>query len=327
VCVDSLIHRVAALALWPLGVNNTGRVFRRSDLASSGASRAQIDQLCQDSERLRRGVWIPQGMDPWERHDVLAGAVLSDLQPSAMLTGPTAAYLLGLPRPQVPPDRIFVRGVPRGTYGDDVKVLGQAAPATVRDGLRMADPAVVVADCARCLSARDSLAIADAATHQRLCGVEDLAHVAEAFRGRHGVRRVAWIADHVDPLAESPGESWTRIVLTMLGYAPRSQVVVRDAGRTARVDFLLEDGRTIVEFDGLIKYQASAATEVTSEKDRQAWLESLGYVVVRVLWKHLADPDTLAARLAGLGTSPTRKPMVLPAGWYLVDPGERSARW
>ena len=40
-------------------------------------------------------------MDPWERHDVLAGVVLSDLQPSAMLTGPTAAYLLGLPRPKV----------------------------------------------------------------------------------------------------------------------------------------------------------------------------------------------------------------------------------
>ncbi|MCB9424989.1 MAG: DUF559 domain-containing protein [Actinobacteria bacterium] len=295
-------------------------MFRRSDLASSGASRAQIDQLCKESERLRRDVWIAKDMDPWERHDVLAGVVLSDLQPSAMLTGPTAAYLLGLPRPKVPPGQIFVRGVPRGAYGDDVKVLGGAAPMTIRDGVRMADPAVVVADCARCLSARDSLAIADAATHQRMCGVDDLADVAESFHGRHGVRRVAWLAENVDPAAESPGETWTCIVLTMLGYAPTSQVVVRDAGRTARVDFLLEDGRTIVEFDGLIKYQTSAATEVNSEKDRQAWLESLGYVVVRVLWKHLADPETLAARLARLGAVPTGKPMVLPAGWHLVDP-------
>jgi hypothetical protein len=248
---------------------------------------------------------------------------MDDLHPKAILTGPSAACLLGLARPQTPPAQVFVRGVTRGAYGSDVKVVGAEVPVILHQGLRMAEPAVVVADCARWLPARECLAIADEATHQRLCTRDDLARVAGSFRGRHGADRVRWLADQVDPKAESPGETWARIVLTMLGYVPTSQVVVRDGARTARVDFLLEDGRTVVEFDGLVKYGTSA--EVANEKDRQAWLESLGYVVVRILWKHLLDPDVIARRLLRLGAVPTGRPLVLPAGWHLLDPGRSAA--
>ena len=142
--------------------------------------------------------------------------------------------------------------------------------------------------------------------------------VAKEFSGRRGAHRVRWIAEHVDPAAESPGETWTRIVLQMLGYSPRSQVVVGDGERTARLDFLLEDSRTAVEFDGLVKYAGVA--DVASEKDRQAWLESLGYVVVRILWKHLTDPDQIARRLRQLGVTPSGRPLALPVGWHIVDP-------
>ncbi len=301
----------------------TGPMFRTSDMALAGASRKEIDRRRRDGERLRRGVWVPKDMDPWGKHDTLAHAVLADLQPSAMLSGPTAAYLMGLPRPQTPPTQIFVRGVTRGSYGSDVKVLGAAVPVVLHDGVRMAEPAMVIADCARWLSARDCLAIADHATHNLLCTVDDLTQAADAFHGRRGAQRVRWVVEQVDPGAESPGETWTRVVLKMLGYVPSSQVVVRHSGRVARVDFLLEDGRTVVEFDGLVKYRSP--DEVASEKDRQAWLESLGYVVVRILWKHLFEPEQIAQRLRQMGAVPTGKPLQLPSGWHVADPDEPSA--
>ncbi len=315
---DGLVHRSDRTAPRHDCTAETERVFRTSDLIASGASRAHIAQLCRESERLRPGVWVPKDMDPWAKYDTLSRVVLADLQSSAMLTGPTAACLLGMPLPNVPPAQVFVRGIPRGAYGGDVKVVGDEVPAIVHQGLRIAEPAVVVADCARWLSVRDCLSIADRATHQGLCRVEDLVRVAKEFSGRRGVHRVRWIAEHVDPAAESPGETWTRVVLQMLGYVPRSQVVVRDGPRTARLDFLLEDGRTVVEFDGLVKY--SGVVEVANEKERQAWLESLGYVVVRILWKHLLDPDQIARRLRQLGMAPSGRPLALPVGWHVVDP-------
>jgi very-short-patch-repair endonuclease len=319
--VDGPLHPSTDRVAAPPAVPNTAktdRVFRISDLIDSGASRGEIQSLCKDSEKLRPGVWIPKDMDPWGRYALLSRAVLDDLQPKAMLTGLTAACLLDMPRPQAPPTQVFVRGIPRGAYGRDVKVTGDEVAANVHDGLRMAEPAVMVADCARWSSARDCLSIADRATHQGLCGVEDLARVAENFHGRRGVDRIRWVAAHADPAAESPGETWTRIILKMLGYAPRSQVVIRHAGKTARVDFLLEDGRTVVEFDGLIKYAEVA--EVASEKDRQAWLESRGYVVVRILWKHLLNPEQIALRLRRLGAVPSQRPLALPVGWHINDP-------
>ena len=315
---DVLIHRSDRTTPRYVCAAETERVFRTSDLIASGASRAHITQLRRESEQLRPGVWVPKDMEPRARYDALSRAVLADLQPRAMLTGPTAACLLGMPLPNVPLLQVFVRGIPRGAYGGDVKVVGDEVPAIVHQGLRVAEPAVVVADCARWLSVRDCLSIADRATHQGLCRVEDLVRVAKEFSGRRGAHRVRWIAEHVDPAAESPGETWTRIVLQMLGYSPRSQVVVGDGERTARLDFLLEDSRTAVEFDGLVKYAGVA--DVASEKDRQAWLESLGYVVVRILWKHLTDPDQIARRLRQLGVTPSGRPLALPVGWHIVDP-------
>ena len=60
----------------------------------------------------------------------------------------------------------------------------------------------------------------------------------------------------MDGLAESPGESWARVVFVSLGLPEvEPQVEIRDArGRfVGRFDFLFHRQRTIVEFDGLVK--------------------------------------------------------------------------
>ena len=64
-----------------------------------------------------------------------------------------------------------------------------------------------------------------------------------------------------------------------------------------RVDFLFRAQRTIVEFDGLVKYGgADGRPALIDEKRREDALRSLGYQVVRLTWRDLHDP-ALVGRL------------------------------
>lgn len=79
---------------------------------------------------------------------------------------------------------------------------------------------------------------------------------------------------------------------------PQLQVPIRDAAGdlVGVVDFLFADARTIVEFDGALKY--GSREDLLAEKRREDRLRQLGYEVVRVTWADLAYPDRIAARVA-----------------------------
>ena len=286
-------------------------------MLAAGVPRREIERTRRENDRLRPGCYVPPGLEPWDRYRALCLAVLANLAPSAALTGPSAAALLEVPLPGGPPPWVTVRGVPRGRYGDYVRVLNGPAAATLVDGVRLVEPAVVVADCARLINARDALIVADALLHEGRCAPVELQRVGEQSRGTRGAARVRWIAQHADALAESPGETWTRLVLAGLGYAATSQVVVSDGDFRARVDFMLADGRTVLEFDGAVKYrgpEAAVVETVMSEKERQAFLESLGHVVLRIIWRQLVDPAMIDRRLRFAGAVPdlARRASVIP---------------
>ncbi|KRE58934.1 hypothetical protein ASG70_17010 [Phycicoccus sp. Soil748] len=141
---------------------------------------------------------------------------------------------------------------------------------------------------------------ADAALHGRSTTTSDLHAAADrllgGLRGRARVRRVLAA---MDPRAESPGESRTRLVISALGLPVASQVTVRDelGGFVGRVDFLVA-GRVVVEFDGAVKYAgAEGRGELVAEKRREDRLRSLGYEVVRLTWDDLAHPERVLARI------------------------------
>ena len=70
------------------------------------------------------------------------------------------------------------------------------------------------------------------------------------------------------------------------------QVEIRDArGRlVGRVDFLFRRYRTVVEFDGLVKYGGAGGRQaLIDEKCRENALRSLGFQVVRLIWRDLHD--------------------------------------
>ncbi len=75
---------------------------------------------------------------------------------------------------------------------------------------------------------------------------------------------------------------------------PEPQVNIRArSGRSARVDFRFHQQRTIVEFDGMLKYRSEG--DLRAEKQREDWLRELGYEVVRLTWADLAKPERVAS--------------------------------
>jgi very-short-patch-repair endonuclease len=103
-----------------------------------------------------------------------------------------------------------------------------------------------------------------------------------------------------DARSESVGESRARLLLNALGFWPTPQIEIRDQdGRPlGRVDFLLENERVIIEFDGLMKYaDANGRQALAAEKSREDRLRALGHEFVRLTWADLSRPPTIERML------------------------------
>jgi very-short-patch-repair endonuclease len=156
-------------------------------------------------------------------------------------------------------------------------------------------------------SMRAGIVAADAAIRTGLVTRTGLRE--EAAKGNAGY--AAWqVANLATGLAESPGESWTRLVLAGLGVHAEQQVkIFDDNGQfVARVDFLLTDARIVIEFDGAVKYEGAEGRDaLVREKRREDALRALGYRVVRLTWTDLQHPDRIPAKLGlPLAPSPSR---------------------
>jgi hypothetical protein len=149
-----------------------------------------------------------------------------------------------------------------------------------------------------------SVAIGDAALRLGL-SLEDLAEVAGRCIGWRGMLQARRAIKFLDPRSESPGESYSRVVLHRMGVpapTPQYEVWEREV-LVGRVDFCWEELRTIGEFDGKAKYGRllkagrTAADTVFEEKRREDALRDLGWQIVRWIWQDLYHPEDLRRRL------------------------------
>lgn len=165
-----------------------------------------------------------------------------------------------------------------------------------------------VIDIARNAGVRAGLVAADAALNEQLVTTDELGAAVDRAVRWPGVRRARRVVDLASPLAESPLESLTRLLILDAGLpTPHLQVWVRTARGRYRVDGLWPDRGVVLEADGLLKY--AAASDLHEEKLRQEDLERAGYRVVRVTWEDVWNQpartvDRIAAALqrGGLGT-------------------------
>ena len=80
-----------------------------------------------------------------------------------------------------------------------------------------------------------------------------------------------------------------------LAVAPQVRIADERGNFIARVDFLVDGTRVIIEVDGTVKYAAGDPKVLWDEKRREDRLRRLGYLVVRVTWAQLERPGAVAA--------------------------------
>ncbi len=287
-----------------------GGVVDASELAQAGYDRHATRALVARGElhRVRAGAFVDGAAfrvaGPAERHTLTARAVVRRLDGYAV-SHLSAVVLWGLPVATEDPgaarlDVVHVSriGAGRARLAGAVRVHPAVGSEDVvrHRGVPVVTVAAAILQTAA-TSMRAGLIAADAAVREGLVSRDALVDLAERRGLGFAPQRVACLASG---LSESAGESWTRLVLSGLGWEPEQQVEIRDGdGRfVARVDFLLRSERVVIEFDGAVKYDgAEGRLALVREKHREDALRALGYRVVRLTWADLRRPERVASLL------------------------------
>jgi hypothetical protein len=285
-----------------------GGVFHVSQATHLSRATIRWRERRGDWVRLRRGVYADArvlAVPDLERELLDLAAVRLTLRPDVVVSHESAAGAQGIPLlSPVPAVQRFTcaRGsVERGReWWINVAQLPERH-IVQRCGVPMTAPARTALDLARDRGFVHGVVACDGALFQGLCTPEDLSAVLVDCFDWPGNRTAQEVVAFADGRAETPIESLARVACHEHGIEPPDlQVWVEDEwGRQfARADLGWRKRRVLLEADGMVKYRGQErgpSDPLEREKRRQAQLEDLGWVVVRVLW-HEARFDR--ARLA-----------------------------
>jgi very-short-patch-repair endonuclease len=112
----------------------------------------------------------------------------------------------------------------------------------------------------------------------------DVELLARRYPGRRGITRARQAIELFDAGAQSPKESWLRVVLMQAGLPrPQTQIPVRDefGSAVAYLDMGWEDVKVAVEYDG--EQHRTDRRQYSWDVRRLEMLHSLGWIVVRVV--------------------------------------------
>ena len=112
----------------------------------------------------------------------------------------------------------------------------------------------------------------------------DVELLAQRYTGRRGIARASQALGLFDSGAQSPKESWLRVVLIQAGLSrPQTQIPVSDefGDRIIYLDMGWEEVKVAVEYDG--EQHRSDRWQYTWDVRRSEMLERLGWIVIRVV--------------------------------------------
>jgi hypothetical protein len=255
--------------------------FIGSEAIAAGALTKR--ELTADHVRLFRDVYVPRDLDVtaadrakagwlWSRRrGVVAGFSASALHGSNWVEPTRPAELIHDNRHQLSGLRVRTNAF----EADEIQTIAEV-PVTIpaRTALDLACwyPTMVA------VPAIDALACA---TDLKLADVELL---TQRYRGRRGLHRARVSLDLVDAGAESPKESWLRLILIRAGLPrPKTQIRVYDefTAKVAYLDMGWEDLKVAAEYDG--EHHRSDPRQYRYDAIRHEMLQRLGWIVIRVL--------------------------------------------
>jgi AbiEi antitoxin C-terminal domain len=165
------------------------------------------------------------------------------------------------------------------TYAD---LIGEDEIGLI-DGIRVTTPARTALDLACRHPLDEAVAAVDSLAHATRVKAADVEVLAQRYRGRRGIKRARACLALADGGAQSPKETWLRLLLIKAGFPrPRTQIPVYDAfGQLiACLDMGWEDIRVAAEYDG--DHHWKSRWQFSGDIHRIEALNELGWLVVRV---------------------------------------------
>lgn len=291
-------------------------VFSRGQALRCGYTPQGIRERVQSGrwERVRYGQYAESvdlsRLPPWDRelarHRRSVFAALNAVRSGAFAVSHQSALILhGLPVWGLDLSQVHLSRLDRRRHSGPVAGIRYHRGELTEPDLAHLDGRLVTAvpravvETACTASFEAAVVVADAALRDHPFDqfeLDRLLEVTEFWPGSATARAALSIADR---RAESVGESRLRVLLYNHGFpAPDLQVEYHDRGGfIGRVDFAFPEFRTIVEFDGAVKYAGATEEALVREKVREDRLRALGFAVVRSVWSDLDHPAYLLDRL------------------------------
>lgn len=157
---------------------------------------------------------------------------------------------------------------------DEVQQIGEVTATT---------PARTAFDLACRNPTAKAVAMIDALARATRLNVEDVEFLAERHKGHRNIRRARHALTLVDAGAESPRETWLRLLVIEAGY-PRPQTQIPVHGEygelVAVVDMGWEDVKIALEYEG--EHHRISRPQFQRDIERYEALAELGWIAVRV---------------------------------------------
>lgn len=279
------------------------RPFTAQQAHDAGLNRYWLRRLVNERvlHRILHGVYAPSSLP--DTLTTRTWALELVVPPNVVICDRTAAWLHGvdtfafreleiLPPIEtcVFPDATRVRR--RGCIG---RSRDLAPPDMQRVGtLVVTTPLRTALDLGCLFSRREAMAALDGLLRAQDLTIAELVASLPRYRGRRGVVQLRQLAPLASGLAESPGESWTRITIIDAGLPiPEPQVWVLDRGSPLfRLDLAYPKHKVLVEYDGREFHESKEQED--ADRARRKWLRDRGWTVI-VVTKEDFTPDAVAA--------------------------------
>lgn len=156
---------------------------------------------------------------------------------------------------------------------------------TTVNGATVTTPTRTALDLARHLPRTRAVAHLDALVAATNITSGEILTLAARYPRARGIRRARHRVPLLDPGAQSPRESWLRLLVIDAGFPrPETQIQVRCPGFTAFIDMGWRALKIGLEYDGEV--HLSNRSRYVRDIGRHETLGSLGWLVVRVVKEH-----------------------------------------
>jgi len=174
----------------------------------------------------------------------------------------------------------------------------QADEVAVVTGMRVTTPARTALDLARRYRLGAAVAAVDALVQATELKTADVELLVDRYSGRRGMKAARAALDLVDGGAQSPKETWLRLLLIQAGFPrPQTQIPVRNewGWAEAYLDMGWEDIKVAVEYEGGL-HQTSRFQYVKDIRRLEKAEHRYGWLVIRVIAED--RPDAVIRRVA-----------------------------